>query len=57
MTSGFTLASASASFITLENSRSTISTLASPWSSEKAMIAASSRVLSVLSTAPVIGTP
>ena len=32
-------------------------TLVSPWSSEKAMIGASSRVLSVLSTPPVIGTP
>ena len=57
MTSGFTLASASASFITLENSRSTITTLAPAWSSEKAMIAASSRVLSVLSTPWHIGTP
>ena len=57
MTSGFALHSASASFITLENSRSMMTTLASAWSSEKAMIAASSRVLSVLSTPCVIGTP
>ena len=57
MTSGFTLASASASLITFAYSRSVISTLASAWSRVKARIAASSRVLSVLSTAPVIGTP
>ncbi len=57
MTSGFALAPAIASFITVAYSRSTISTLVSAWSSVKARIAASSRVLSVLSTAPVIGTP
>ncbi len=57
MTSGFTVASASASFASLENSRSTMKALAAPWSSEKAMIGASSRVLSVLSTAPHMGTP
>jgi hypothetical protein len=57
MTSGFTLQSVSASLTVPENSRSAISTLASPWSSEKAMIAASRRVFSVLSTAPHIGTP
>ena len=34
-----------------------MTTLASAWSSEKAMIGASSRVLSVLSTPCVIGTP
>ena len=57
MTSGFTLQSDKASFITLENSRSMMTTLASAWSSEKAMMAASSRVLSVFSTAWHIGTP
>ncbi len=35
-----------------ENSRSVISTFASPWSSMNAIASASSRVLSVLSTAP-----
>ena len=34
-----------------------MTTLASAWSSEKAMIGASSLVLSVLSTPCVIGTP
>ena len=57
MTSGFTFARASACLIVCANSRSVISTLASPWSSEKAMTAASRRVLRVLSTAPAIGTP
>jgi hypothetical protein len=46
-----------ASFITLENSRSMMTTLASAWSRENAMIVASSRVFSVLSTPCVIGTP
>ena len=40
-----------------ENSRSVISTFASPCSSMNAIASASSRVLSVFSTAPVIGTP
>jgi hypothetical protein len=40
-----------------EYSRSVISILASPWLSMKAMVSASSRVFSVLSTAPHIGTP
>ncbi len=57
MTSGFALASASASFITPENSRSTISTLVSAWSSLKAITAASSRVFTECSTAFTIGTP
>ena len=56
-TSGRALASFKASAIRRENSRSTISALASPWSSMKASAAASRRVLSVLSTAPHIGTP
>jgi len=34
-----------------------MSTRASPWSSMKATVSASSRVLRVLSTAPVMGTP
>ena len=49
--------SASARLIVDENSRSVNSTLASPWSSWKAIASASSRVLSVFSTAPDIGTP
>ncbi len=57
MTMGFTVAAASAGPMTLENSRSVMRTLAPPWSRQKAMIAASRRVLRVLSTAPVIGTP
>ena len=56
-TSGWTLAIASASVMTRWYSRSTISTLVSLWSRMKAIIAASSRVLSEFSTAPVIGTP
>lgn len=39
------------------NSGSTITALASPWSSMKAMASGSSRVLRVLSTAPAMGTP
>ena len=39
------------------NSGSTITALASPWSSMKAMACGSSRVFSALSTAPAIGTP
>ena len=49
--------SAMAFFITPANSGSTITALASPWSSMKAMVSGSSRVLSVLSTAPAMGTP
>ena len=49
--------SASASLITPENSRSVISTLASPWFSMKAMAAASRRTLRAFSTAPAAGTP
>ena len=56
-TSGWTLAMASASVTTRWNSRSTSSTLVSLWSRMKAIIAASSRVLSEFSTPPVIGTP
>jgi hypothetical protein len=43
--------------ITGANSVSVTSTFASPWSSMKAIASASSRVLSVLSTPPLIGTP
>ena len=57
MTSGLTVASVSASRMTPENSRSTISTFVSAWSSWKAMTAASSRVFSECSTALTIGTP
>ncbi len=57
MTSGFTPAWVRAGPMMRANSRSVITTLASPWSRQKAMIAASSRVLRVLSTAPAIGTP
>src|SRR3989344_1041301 len=39
------------------NSGSTMTALASPWSSMKAMASGSSRVLRVLSTAPAMGTP
>ncbi len=39
------------------NSGSTITALASPWSSMNATAAGSSRVLSALSTAPAIGMP
>jgi hypothetical protein len=45
------------SFTIAEYSRSVISTFASPWLSMKAMVSASRRVFSVLSTAPHIGTP
>ena len=48
---------ANAGFTTGENSVSVMSTFASPCSSMKAIASASSRVLSVLSTPPVIGTP
>jgi hypothetical protein len=57
MTSGRTRHRDSAAAIVAENSRSVSSTRASPWSSMKAMAAASRRVLSALSTAPDIGTP
>ncbi|MNN44252.1 hypothetical protein D3C81_1585330 [compost metagenome] len=43
--------------MTLWNSRSVISTLASPCFSMKAMASASRRTFKVLSTAPVMGTP
>ena len=49
--------SASALAITGANSGSTITALASPWSSMKAMVSGSSRVFSALSTAPAMGTP
>ena len=39
------------------NSGSTITALASPWSSMKAMVSGSSRVFRALSTAPAMGTP
>jgi hypothetical protein len=48
---------ASAAFTVGENSRSVISALASPWSRMKAMVSASSRMFSVFSTAPAMGTP
>jgi len=51
------LRSGSALAIRAVNSGSTISTLASPWSSMKARVSASRRVLRVLSTAPDMGTP
>ena len=57
MTSGFTAARASASLTTPENSRSTMTTLLSAWSSWKAITAASRRVFSECSTALTIGTP
>ena len=58
MTSGSARrACASAASIVGANSLSVISTFASPCSSMNAIASASSRVLSVLSTAPVIGTP
>lgn len=46
-----------ASAISGAYSASTSTALASPWSSMKASVGASSRVLSVLSTAPAIGMP
>ncbi len=57
MTIGLTLAWARASRMTGANSVSVMTILLSAWSSMKAMIAASSRVLIECSTAPVIGTP
>ncbi len=57
MTSGVTPAWRKAGPMVRANSRSVITTLASPWSRQKPMIAASSLVLRVLSTAPAIGTP
>jgi hypothetical protein len=57
MTRGFAFAAARAGAMVFENSRSVIRTFASPWSREKAMMDGSRRVLSVLSTPPVIGTP
>jgi hypothetical protein len=49
--------SASAFFITAANSGSTITALASPWSSMKATVSGSRRVFKALSTAPAIGMP
>ncbi len=46
-----------AAWITSKNSRSAITTLASPCCSMKEMASASRRTLRVLSTAPIIGTP
>jgi hypothetical protein len=57
MTRGCTGAAASALRITGANSVSVIRTFASPWPSMNASASASRRVLSVLSTAPAIGTP
>ena len=57
ITSGRCSSSASACSIVAENSRSVISARAPPWRSMKAMVSASSRVFSVFSTAPHIGTP
>ena len=57
MTIGFTGISANAVSMVLEYSRSVISTLAPPWPSMNASVAASRRVFSVFSTAPHIGTP
>ena len=54
---GLDFASDAAFFITGENSRSTITSFASPWSSMKAMDSASRRVFSAHSTAPSMGTP
>ena len=57
ITSGFGPAiSAMASSITLENSGSTSTTLAPPWSSWNAIEEGSSRMLKALITAPSIGT-
>jgi hypothetical protein len=42
--------------MTAANSGSTMTAFASPWSSMKAMVAASRRVFKVLSTAPAMGT-
>ena len=57
MTIGVALVSASAASTIGANSRSVISALASPCSRMNAMVAASSRMLSVFKMAPVIGTP
>ena len=57
ITSGLDLHSASAFPTVAENSRSVKSTFASPWSSMKAMASASSRVLSVFTTAPIMAGP
>jgi hypothetical protein len=54
---GFPRASDRALATTPENSRSVKRTFASPWSSMKAIASASRRVLSVLSTAPIIAGP
>ena len=57
ITIGFRSTFSSAPAIVPENSRSVMSAFASPWFSMNAIASASSRVLSVLSTAPAIGTP
>ena len=57
MPSGRTLTCRKAAATVPANSRSVISTWASPCSSVKAMVAASSRVFNAFSTAPAIGMP
>ena len=57
MTRGFSSSIDSAAAMVGENSRSVISARAPPWCSMKAMVLASSRVFSVFSTAPIMGTP
>jgi hypothetical protein len=57
ITSGRVPSISNAFSIVGENSRSVMSTLASPCSSWNAIASGSSRVLMVWSTAPIIGTP
>ena len=57
ITAGGVSICASAAETVAENSRSAISSLASPWPRMKAMVAGSSRVLSAFRTAPAMGTP
>ncbi len=57
MIAGLASASTSAAFDSGANSRSVISSFELAWSSWKATMGASSRVLMVCSTAPSIGTP
>ena len=57
ITSGRSSSNASAFSIVGANSPSVISARAPPWRSMKAIVSASSRVFSVFSTAPAIGTP
>ena len=54
---GSALASSMAFFIMTLNSGSTITALASPWLSMKAIASGSRRVLREFNTAPTIGTP